>query len=44
MNKQELISKLENLRLLEDCGLVVYFVLQKQGIFKLKQANIRSAA
>ena len=44
MNKQDLISKLNTLRSLEDSGLVVYFVLQKQGTFVLKQANVRHSA
>lgn len=44
MNKQDLKSKLNTLRSLEDSGLVVYFVLQKQGAFVLKQANVRHAA
>lgn len=44
MNKQELITKLANLRSLEDSGVIVYFVLQKQGAFVLKQANIRHSA
>ena len=44
MNKQELISKIDNLRSLENSGVVIYFVLQKQGAFVLKKANVRHAA